>query len=788
MGIPLVENMPANVGWVSAPFRARNPTIHGCCSKLLGYGTRGRLTQPTGRDSLQPQRVDRKAGGNLVWTTSSYTALAVAAGALAWALPTWAQAPQELPGIVVQGVTLDVPKPAAKPVEAAAKSAAQPKRAPTPAPQSVAPSTAASVPGPAAPVTDVADDTARSGGIPAENTGTSLTVVTAADLKNQQLRNAAEALRSLPGVSVSHTGGFAGLTQLRIRGAEANHTLVLIDGIEANAGHDGEFDFSDLSADDIERIEILRGAQSGLYGSKAIGGVVNIITKGGRGPLTVTGSVEGGSYKTRDVTARVSGGNDKGYVSIGVHRRESDGFNIAPARDPANPTFRDTDDNVLTSFSFKAGGQISKDASVDVVLKNISKNGGRDGFGGPVGALATAIDDPSRFSSNVWLAGANLKWDLFDGAFSQALRANHNSTRRIDDDRGAFPFVSDNIGETNKFGYLATWRFTLPMMPAAKHSVSGLIEKQFDTFQPRSDGTTGEDFQRSQIGKVLEYRGEFADRLLVTGSVRHDNNDSFQDFTTWRSNASLKLPEIAMRPHASVGTGVKYPTFYEQYGFIPGFFIPNPNLKPETSFGWDAGVEFTVLKDRATLDFTYFKTNLENKITSLGFPTTLTNETGEATRQGIEVAGRYKVSAALSLGLSYTYLDAKDADGQREIRRAPHGGRLDVNYGFDRGRGNFNVAAAYNGRTDDTAFRIGVDPTFGFTTFTPERVKLDDFLLITAAASYKLQPGVEIFGRIENLANQKYQEVYGFETAGITAFAGLRFTYQDVSTIGVAGK
>ena len=612
--------------------------------------------------------------------------------------------------------------------------------------------------------------------------------MTGADLKNQQVRNAADALRSLPGVSISRSGGAAGLTQLRIRGAEANHTLVLIDGIEANSGTDGEFDFSDLSADDIERIEILRGAQSGIYGSNAIGGVVNIITKGGRGPLTVTGTVEGGSLRTRDFSARASGGNDKGYIAIGVHRRESDGFNIAPQRDPSNPGFRDNDDSSLTSFSLKAGGSITKDASVDLVLKNISKNGGRDGFGGVTGQLATAIDDPSRFASNIWLAGVNARWDALDGAFTQIVRASHNSTRRIDDDRSQSPFLSDNTSETNKVGYLATYRFALPMMTFAKHSVSGLIEKQFETFMPRSDFTTGEDYRRSSVGKVFEYRGEYADRLFVTGSVRRDDNTAFDDFTTWRSSASLKLPEFAMRPHASVGTGVKYPTFYEQYGFIPGFFVPNPNLKPETSFGWDAGVEFTLIRDKATIDVTYFKTNLENKITSLGFPYSLTNETGEAKRQGIEVAGRYKVSPLLSLGLSYTYLDARDSAGLAEVRRAPHGGRVDVNYGFDHGRGNFNVAAAYNGRMDDNAFRLGIDPNFGNTTFTTERVKLDDYLLVSAAASYKIKPGVEVFGRVENLANQKYQEIYGYQTAGATAFAGMRFTFQDTSLPGAGEK
>ncbi|MEQ1612713.1 MAG: TonB-dependent receptor plug domain-containing protein, partial [Hyphomicrobiaceae bacterium] len=413
-----------------------------------------------------------------------------------------AQAPQQLPGIVVQGATLAVPKPAQK---APAEPQPAPTRQSTPKPATNAAAskqtpatTPASLPVAVEPVAGLEGQTA--GGIPIENVGTAVSVVTATDLKNSGARTAVDALRNLPGVTVNRTGGFGGLTQLRIRGAEASHTLVLIDGIEANSGADGEFDFSDLSAEDIERVEILRGAQSGLYGSKAIGGVVNIITKGGRGPLTMQGSIEGGSFGTRDLTARVSGGNDKGYVAIGVHRRDTDGFNIAPNRDPANPSFRDNDDSSMTSFSLKAGGQINRDASFDVVLKNIARNGGRDGYGGQIGLLATAIDDPSRFSTNIWLAGINARWDMLDGALSHVLRANHNSTRRIDDDRGPFPFTSDNTSEVNKIGYLATYRFTLPMMTAAKHSISGLIEKQVETFQPRSDFTTGDDFSRSQIG------------------------------------------------------------------------------------------------------------------------------------------------------------------------------------------------------------------------------------------------------------------------------------------------
>jgi vitamin B12 transporter len=716
--------------------------------------------------------------------------------------PSVARAQQSLPGLVVQGATLEPPpkpvvvpqtvaesqpkikpEPTAAPARKAAPKAAETVRAPAApkaAPKAVAAAPAAPPVAPAATVAaPAAGDASGNGGtdgptssvagIAADKVGTSVAVVTAQDIKNQQIRNGADALRSLPGVSVSRSGTSAGLTQVRIRGAEGNHTLVLIDGIVANSGTTGEFDFSDLSADDIERIEVIRGAQAGLYGSGAIGGVINIITKGGKGPLTVTAKVEGGSMRTRDVSVGISGGNDKGYVAMSGHVRESNGFNIAPQRDPFNAGFSDKEDSRLGSFSLKVGGKITDASQVDVVVKNINKAGGRDGFGGVTG-LATAIDDGSRFSSNTWLAGVNLRFDMLNGALTHVIRANRNSTLQVDDDRSFGLFHTENLSVADKIGYLVTYRFATPMMFAAKHSVSGLIEQESELFKPRTDFRDAEDFTRKRLATVGEYRGEFGDRVFFNGSVRHDDNDSFKDYTTWRAAISVKVPELNMRPHASVGTGVKMPGFSEQFG-VYGGFIANPNLKPEESFGWDAGVEFTALAGRASLDVTYFKTDLTNQIATqfVGFNYTAVNLTGQSQRQGVELAGRFKASNQLTLGASYTYLDAKRPNGTEEVRRAPRSGRVDANYAFLDGKANANVAVTYNGQMRDTA----VDSA----TFSPVSVSLKDYTLVTAGASYKLQPGVEVFGRVENLLNQKYQEIYGYNTPGATAFAGMRFTH-----------
>ena len=421
----------------------------------------------------------------------------------------------------------------------------------------------------------------------------------------------------------------------------------------------------------------------------------------------------------------------------------------------------------------RAGARVTDDISVDFNLRNSSKEGDRDGFGGPVGALATTTDDPSTFTSDVWLAGGTIRWDMFDGALTHVVRASNNRTTRTDNDL-SFLFQSRNDSETTKFGYLATLRFDTPIVVAAHHIFSGLIEKANEDFTPLSDFEDGIKRSREQIATVAEYRGEFDDRLFVTGSVRHDDNSAFEDFTTWRTNASLALREIGLRPHASAGTGVKAPTQFEQFGSFPSFFIPNPNLKPEESFGWDAGIEATLIKDGLVIDVTYFNADLTNKIKGVGFPTTPINVAGVSQREGVEIAAQVHLAPQLFFGLSYTHLDATDPNGLEETRRAPHSGRADLTYTFANGLGRFNIAAIYNGRMIDEALRLPF--------FSAERVSLDAYWLVNAAASYKVQPGVELFGRVENLLDQDYQEVFGYETAGIAAYAGVRLTYEEPST------
>ncbi len=690
------------------------------------------------------------------------TAIAVVAGTGT----ATAQETYELPPVVVEGATLDAKTK---------RQTAQP--APSGAASQQATSASASNGGSDdgvgtlsgdAPAGDTTSGGTGSGGVEARKLGTPVTVVTGEELKARQIRNAADALRSMPGVAVSSSGSGGSATQVRIRGAEGNHTLVIIDGVEANDTSIGEFDFSNLAADDIERIEVIRGGQSGLYGSRAIGGVINIVTRGGKGPLTFRGRVEGGSFGTRDVAGGVSAGNERGYFSAGYSYRETDGFNIAPLGNEDDGYDRRT-------FNLRAGVTVADGISLDVNLRNTRTFSEFDAFGfaAPPGVLQTAEDSDNTSETVTWLGGGKLTWDMFGGGLTHVVGGNFNMTTLESTD----PFSTATYdNERNRFFYLGTARFGSTEQ-GLRHTLSGLIEKEMESFTPDiAFFTDNEERERERIAYAAEYRGEILDRIFPTASVRHEDNDSFEDFTTWKTGLSVDLREIRLRPHASAGTAVALPGMFEQFGAVLGTFVGNPNLVPEESFGWDAGVEVTLVPGVAVVDVTYFESDLQNEI--VGFGDTLINLDDESHRRGIEVAGRFNVTREITLGAAYTWLDASDPTGLAEVRRPEHTARFDVNYVFDHGRGNINLAAIYNGEATDLAFLNLAGPPF----FGSQFVTLDEYWLVNVAASYKLAPGVELYGRVENLLDENYQEVFGFETADVAAYVGMRFTYEEEAT------
>ena len=572
----------------------------------------------------------------------------------------------ELPPVVVEGATLEAPRPA-KTTKGATPSI-------TLGTSAGGTQTATDNGGAAQ---SVAGEVA---GVPLEEIGSSVSVVTGDQLRTQQTRYVADALRSLPGVEVGRTGGVGNLTQVRIRGFDAQHTLVLIDGIQANDTSNGQFDFSDLSADDIDRIEVIRGPMSGLYGSGASGGVINIITKGGRGPLTFAGHAEGGSFNTHEEGGRISAGNGQGYLSLGYYRHGTDGFNLAPQGS-------EDDGSTLSTFNFRAGLTVVPGVALDLVVRNSLNRGDYDDFGGNPGPLATAFDAPNKFDHDTWLTGGKITFGTPDGALTNVVAATNNSTNRFD--FAPASGTSRNDDSRSQFSYTGTYRFATPGLLDTHHALTAVAEHQIETFTPLSDfgfgfAADGIERERTLNALAFEYHGDIAKRLFLTGQVRRDDSSFFGNFTTWRTGLSLNLAEIGLRPHASYGTGIKLPSMFENFGSIPDSFRPNPNLLPEESKGWDAGVETTFLNRTAIIDVTYFDADLTNKIN--GFtdfdPVTGTftaiNLPGISTRKGVEVDTHFALSRTLTLGLDYTFLNARDPSGVEEIRRPPNSARTDL--------------------------------------------------------------------------------------------------------------
>ena len=225
---------------------------------------------------------------------------------------------------------------------------------------------------------------------------------------------------------------------------------------------------------------------------------------------------------------------------------------------------------------------------------------------------------------------------------------------------------------------------------------------------------------------------------------------------------------------------------FEQFGKFPGFFVANPNLKPEQSLGWDAGVEIGLGKgDHAGRDLLPRRPDRQDRRATISpFPAvSLINLPGVSTRDGIELALRTRFSPSLMGTFAYTYLLAETSAGLQEVRRPRHSGRADLAYTFAGGLGTAHLGVAYNGSMTDSVFVNGPS----FFPVPGGRLLLDDYWLVNAAVSYKLQPGVELFGRVENLLDQRYQEVFGYDAAPITAFAGLKLTFGGPDGIGGSG-
>lgn len=608
--------------------------------------------------------------------------------------------------------------------------------------------------------------------IAADSYGRANSVVTAEDIERRQITEVSEVLRVLPGVSVSRSGGPGGVTEVRIRGAESNHVLVLIDGIEVSQTQTGLYDFAGLLTADIDRIEVLRGPQSALYGSNATSGVISITTKRGeRNNFSAGAALEGGSNGSSLAQAYIRGGGEGFDFTFSAALLNDNGYDIS------DQVGGESDENRNFTFNSAVNISVTDELTIGGTVRFTDRRSEFDDFNFGAADSAGLVTDADNYSEQRDIfAAITGELETFGGRVLHKARLDYtnveftNFTASVPD--------SENVSDRLKASYQATFALGSARVDAAAHTLTLATEWEREGFK-NTDPTLVFDpsqlarQQRDLFGFAGEYRGSFFEALDIQLGLRYDINDDFDNALTYSAGVSYLVDQTGTRFHGSVGTGVTNPTFAEQFGFIPATFQGNPDLQPEENFSWDIGVEQTFWRDRAVIDVTYFRDRLKNEIVTLfpapTFIATPANQTGISRREGVEVTASVEPVDGLILGGGYTWLNASDPNGQIEVRRPRHEGSINVAYTF---LGGDAVVAA------DGRFVIGnFDTDFTDPSFGTARTRLDDYFLLDIAGAYRLNEMVQLTVRVENATNAEYEELDGFATQGITGYGGIRLTF-----------
>ncbi|MCB9958112.1 MAG: TonB-dependent receptor [Rhodospirillaceae bacterium] len=587
---------------------------------------------------------------------------------------------------------------------------------------------------------------------PVNQVGSAVTIITAEELEERGTAILSDVLREVPGLAVSRTGPVGTQTQVRIRGAEANHTVVLIDGIPANDPAIGrEVYFADLLAADIERIEVLRGPQSALYGSEAIGGVINIVTRRGHGPIRAYASVEGGSFATGQGVVGVQGGSaNYGFAGTATYFY-TDGIDVS-GDGGENDEYR--------NLTLSGTGHVNlfDNFRVDLAARYTSAHADYDGFA--FAAPDTVVDDETQAQDVDRLYGL-LQGTLllFDDQWEQ-IGTLTVSDANTDYFGGGLSFSNATVFNAR---YQSNVYFNTTGTLQTDHIFTVAVERESTHFSNQNGNNDTVDY-----AFVGQYQLSLLDQIFLTAAVRQDIFDGLEDFTTYRVTGAYRIADWGTRIHGSVGTGVQRPSPTEQFGYFNNF-VGNPDLVPEESFGWDIGVEQALFDDRLMADITYFRANLENEITSMANAQGIFspfNQSGESRRQGVEVAISASPIDNLDLTATYTYLYAEDPDGRLEVRRPNNTASFNANYRFLEDRASISLGVVYNGN------QLDID----YTNFLGHRITLDGYTLVNLSGRYEIMDGVEIFGRVENVFDEDYQEVDGYNSLGIGAYGGIRLS------------
>jgi len=593
---------------------------------------------------------------------------------------------------------------------------------------------------------------------PIDQVASSITVVTGDEIEARGTQSLEEALRDVPGVDVVRTGGPGSRASLLIRGGRDEDVLVLIDGIEANDPIEfgRSFDFGLLALDDIDRIEIVRGPQSTLYGSDAMAGVVQIFTRRGQGPPTGRVRLDYGSFETNREVAGLSGAAHNVSYSLSLSRFETQGISSADEDDGNSE--RDGYRNVSLAGRVIYCPRVNTE--LGLVFRAFDANSELDNHGGWGG------DDPNyTLETRRGFIRPYLDLWLLDGKWHQNLSASYadherDLSNKTDPDH---PLDSEE-GKFRSDLWKLAWQNDLYFGDHHLVTIGAEYEEESGESEYESASSFG------------TYKSKFPEKTAITRSaflqedfhlkgfgavagLRRDSHDRFGEHTSYRAAATYKIDATDTRFRAAWGTGFKAPSLFQLYSSYG-----DPGLEPEQSESWEAGIEQGFMNDRIGFSVTYFDLRFENLI-DYNLATYKYENISGARSRGWEIGAETRPIESLLVSLAYTNTDARDKDtGEPLIRRSG-----------EKYSGSMQWRPIESVSLNLYALHVGSRPDLDFTS--GKRVRLDPYTRVDAAVNWRARKAWTLSLRAENIANEDYEEAYGFGTPGRSLYAGVRYEF-----------
>jgi len=596
---------------------------------------------------------------------------------------------------------------------------------------------------------------------PIDTVGQAITVLDLATIEQRQAVVVSDLLRQTPGVTVTRNGGIGTSTSVSIRGADSDQTVALIDGVKLNdpSSPGGGFNFGNLLVGNISRIEVLRGAQSVLWGSQAIGGVVNLITRQPTEDLSINVRGEGGSFGTAQGFANISGKAGPVSASIGGGFLTTDGISAyAPGREADG----------YRNYGANGSVSVALADAVSVDVRGFYSNGRTDIDGFPPPSFISFGDTREYGDAEQWTGYTGLNAALFDGRFRNRIGYAHTQSNRTNTDPDGTPTETfRGKGRNDRFDYQGSFDVT-----DAVFATFG-IEREVSRFTTSSYGGPAATGRARLMGVYGQLAVTPIENLTLTGGVRHDDHNVFGGATVFAGSGVWSPNGGNTVLRASYSEGFKAPTLFQlqsEYG--------NAALTPERSQGWDAGITQHGLDGAVEASATWFDRTSKDLIAFVscfgvtggvcaGKPNGTYDNIARAEAKGLEFALKLRPVEAFTVAAAYTWLDAENrsagtANFGRKLARRP-GDSLTVN-------------ADYR-----WAFGLGVGATVtmigdSFDNASNAR-RLDGYVLTDLRASFPVTERVEIYGRVENLFDERYQTIFQYGTPGRAAYGGVRLSY-----------